>query len=89
MRYLSGVSVRWVVVVALACTPSSPPTSETTPALPSEQRLSWQDRGASPDERAKRLVAALTEEEKLVVVTGYFGIQKESNQYRFPEARPQ
>jgi beta-glucosidase len=69
MRYLSGVSSRWALVLAaLACTPSSPPASEALPALPS-----WQDRGASPDERAKRLVAALTQEEKLVIVTGYFG----------------
>ncbi|MET0411629.1 MAG: glycoside hydrolase family 3 C-terminal domain-containing protein [Polyangiaceae bacterium] len=51
--------------------------------------MAWQDRSLSPDERAERLVAALSEQEKLVIVTGYFGIQKEWNKYRFPEARPQ
>ena len=31
----------------------------------------------------------MTQEEKLTLVTGYFGVQKNWNQYRFPEARPQ
>jgi len=31
----------------------------------------------------------MTQDEKLTLVTGYFGVQKEWNYYRFPEARPQ
>jgi beta-glucosidase len=52
-------------------------------------RPSWLDRSASADERAARLVGALSEAEKLTLLTGYFGIQKDYNDYRFPEARPQ
>jgi beta-glucosidase len=51
--------------------------------------MAWLDRALSPDERADRLVGAMTQDEKLTVVTGYFGVQKDWNQYRFPEARPQ
>jgi beta-glucosidase len=51
--------------------------------------MAWLDRTLSPDERADRLVGAMTQDEKLTVVTGYFGVQKDWNQYRFPEARPQ
>ncbi len=31
----------------------------------------------------------MTQDEKLTLVTGYFGVQKDWNQYRIPEARPQ
>jgi beta-glucosidase len=51
--------------------------------------VAWLDRTLSPDERADRLVGAMTQDEKLTVVTGYFGVQENWNQYRFPEARPQ
>jgi beta-glucosidase len=47
------------------------------------------DRSASADERTARLVAALNEEEKLTLLTGYFGTQRQYNRYQFPEARPQ
>jgi beta-glucosidase len=47
------------------------------------------DRRLSPDERADRLVEAMTQDEKLTVVSGYFGVSKGWNQYRFPEARSQ
>jgi beta-glucosidase len=59
---------------------SAPPVGSPT---------AWLDRAASPEERADRLIAALTQEEKLSLLTGYFGVQKEWNYYRFPEARPQ
>ncbi len=81
---------------ATAPTQSAPPApSATAPPLPTQSTapapspLAWMDRNLSPDERADRLVLAMTEDEKLTVVSGYFGIQKEWNQYRFPEARPQ
>jgi beta-glucosidase len=47
------------------------------------------DRSLPPRERAERLVRQLTREEKLTLLTGYFGIQRPSNDFRFPEARPQ
>jgi beta-glucosidase len=47
------------------------------------------DRSASPDERAARLVSAMTTDEKLTVLTGYFGTQAPTNDYVFPEARLQ
>lgn len=81
------MGVRGLLVLglaALACAQRTQPEREAPPAS-----TSWQDRSLSADERARRLVSALTQEEKLVIVTGYFGIQKDSNQYRFPEARPQ
>lgn len=49
----------------------------------------WLDRQLSPDERAERLLRAMTQAEKLTLVTGYFGIQADWNEYRFPEARRQ
>jgi len=49
----------------------------------------WLDRSLSPDARARLLVGAMTQDEKLTVVTGYFGVQKEWNFYQFPEARRQ
>jgi beta-glucosidase len=75
-------------------TPAPPPKSTPTSTLPppppaAALTQAWLDRSLSPDERADRLVQAMTQDEKLTVVTGYFGVQKEWNQYRFPEARPQ
>jgi beta-glucosidase len=49
----------------------------------------WLDRSSSPDERASQLLAAMNQDEKLSVVTGYFGTQTSFNDYRFPEARLQ
>lgn len=49
----------------------------------------WTDRSLTYEQRANALVASMTLDEKLTVVTGYFGVQKEWNEYRFPEARPQ
>ncbi len=70
--------------------PASPQASAPAPpAVPTAPPTAWLDRTLSPDERADRLVAAMTQDEKLTLVTGYFGVQKEWNQYRSPEARPQ
>ncbi len=49
----------------------------------------WTNRGLSPDQRAQLLVDAMTLDEKLTLVTGYFGAQKAWNAYQFPEARRQ
>lgn len=68
---------------ALSCSPPVPPPP------PAVAAPGWQDRTLSPEQRAQRLLQELTREEKLTLLTGYFGIQKPSNEYRFPEARPQ
>jgi beta-glucosidase len=47
------------------------------------------DRSLSAEQRAEKLVAALSLPEKLTLVTGYFGVQQPWNEYQFPEARPQ
>jgi len=63
------------------------PTSPTANSAEAIKR--WQDRALSAEQRADALVSALTLDEKLTLVTGYFGVQKDWNQYRFPEARAQ
>jgi len=88
---------RWVgpslgvlpLLVAFGCSRTAGAPAPSPPCGPLPSPTDWLDRSASPDERASRLVSALTAEEKLTVVTGYFGIQKDYNDYRFPEARPQ
>jgi beta-glucosidase len=78
-------------VMVASCAPRATTPTQPAPRAPSTapSPTAWLDRGLSPDERADRLVQALTQDEKVTIVTGYFGIQKDWNQYRFPEARPQ
>ncbi len=74
----------------------------SAPANPSPQRpapsvvrhapaapLPWLDKQLSPDQRAELLLNAMTQDEKLTVVTGYFGVQQDWNHFNFKEARPQ
>ncbi|HSC86703.1 MAG TPA: glycoside hydrolase family 3 C-terminal domain-containing protein [Polyangiaceae bacterium] len=70
---------------------TSAPEPEVAPApvAPAKDPLAWLDRSASADERAKRLVEAMTQQEKLTVITGYFGVQADWSDYRYPEARKQ
>jgi beta-glucosidase len=68
--------------------PSAPSAPRRVLSTPTESK-GWLDRQLAPDVRADLLIDVLTQEEKLTLVTGYFGVQKEWNQYRFPEARPQ
>lgn len=76
--------------VACGSTPViQPASSAPAPSPPGTSPRAWLDRQRSADERADLLVKAMTRDEKLTVVTGYFGVQKEWNEYRFPEARPQ
>lgn len=65
------------------------PSAAPAAAKATQASMAWLDRRLSPDERADRLVEVLTQDEKLTIVTGYFGVQKDWNRYRFPEARPQ
>src|SRR4051794_18607057 len=83
--------------VTAACTRTPPATVRAVPcgtasapvSPPTSAPAAWMDRSASPDERAARLVSAMTLDEKLTVLTGYFGTQVPTNDYRFPEARLQ
>jgi beta-glucosidase len=59
-----------------------PPVAVSTPAP-------WLDRELPPDERARLLVGSMTVAEKVTLLTGYFGVQTDWNEYQFPEARPQ
>lgn len=60
-------------------------TAQTAPTAPT----AWQNRSLSPDARARLLVAAMTQDEKLTVVTGLFGTATAQPPYRRVEARPQ
>jgi len=51
--------------------------------------LAWQNKALSADTRANFLVGAMTLDEKLLVVTSYYGTQAPWNQYRDPAARRQ
>jgi beta-glucosidase len=85
--------------LALACATHSPTQTPVKPQKAPDQApaqppspTAWQRHdqcGQWPDLRAQWLVAALTQDEKLSLLTGYFGVQKDWNQYRLPEARPQ
>jgi len=68
-------------IIALA----APATTAATGANP----LAWQNKALSADARANLLVGAMTLDEKLVVVTSYYGTQGEWNKYRDPQARRQ
>jgi beta-glucosidase len=65
------------------------PSLAPDPSAPLAPATAWLNRGLSPDERADLLIRALAPSEELTVITGYFGVQKDWNHYRFPEARPQ
>jgi len=51
--------------------------------------MAWLDKQLSPDQRAELLLSAMTQDEKLTLLTGYFGVQQDWNKYNFSEARPQ
>ena len=56
---------------------------------PRPSPTAWLDKQLSPDQRADLLLKAMTQEEKLTLVTGYFGVQAQWNDYQFKEARRQ
>ncbi|HEU4579843.1 MAG TPA: glycoside hydrolase family 3 C-terminal domain-containing protein [Polyangiaceae bacterium] len=73
-------------LLAIHCKRSTPPATASEPVA---STAGWMDRALPARDRAERLVRELTRDEKLTLLTGYFGIQKPSNDFRFPEARPQ
>jgi beta-glucosidase len=88
LAWSAAVAACLVTIWFAARTPSPRAPVEVAP-VPERARLDWLDKSRGPDERAALLVAAMTLEEKLTVVSSYFGVQEEWNHYRFPEARPQ
>jgi len=84
---LAGLS--FAALVSQACHKVSNNAGSATPPVSSAAVARWKDRALSAEQRADALVEAMTLDEKLTVVTGYFGVQKEWNEYQFAEARPQ
>jgi beta-glucosidase len=75
---------------------SSAPSNSVPPQLsssltkpPGPAPTAWLDKRLSADQRAELLLSAMTQEEKLTLVTGYFGVQTDWNKYQFKEARRQ
>ncbi|UAK24033.1 beta-glucosidase family protein [Sphingomonas nostoxanthinifaciens] len=58
-------------------------------AMAAPAPTAWQNRALTADQRADLLVQAMTEDEKITVVTGLFGSQFALPAYRRAEARPQ
>ncbi|NIJ31851.1 beta-glucosidase [Sphingomonas oligoaromativorans] len=77
------------LTTAIACALASAATAAAPEAAPAISPTAWKNTALSADQRADLLVKAMTEDEKLVVVTGYFGVQQDWNKFRFPEARLQ
>ncbi len=59
------------------------------PAAAQDQPRPWLDAKRSPDERVKAVLAQMTEDEKLILVFGYFGTDFVPKNFKAPaEARP-
>jgi beta-glucosidase len=84
-----GLALPFLFAVASCASRATPPSQTAAPRQPRPSPTAWLDARLSPDERADRLVREMTRDEKLAVVSGYFGVQQAWNQYRSPEARPQ
>ena len=69
--------------------PPSPRASAAAASSEVSAPMAWMDKRLSPDQRAELLLAAMSQDEKLTLVTGYFGVQQNWNHYNFKEARPQ
>jgi beta-glucosidase len=72
-----------------ACSPAPAPVSPAPAPTSSPSPTAWRDKSLTADERAQLLVKTLSREEKLTLVTGYFGVQQSWSDYVFPEARKQ
>ena len=89
---LSAAVAAWFSLGWCTCAGWIPPAApvSTNPSIAStDEQTAWLDKSRAAEERADLLVRAMTTEEKLTVVSSYFGVQEPWNQYRFPEARPQ
>jgi len=96
MRILAALaSVFGFGLLQAACSApsgSAPPgsaPSNSASSVATRPAPAWLDKQLSPDQRAELLVSALNQQDKLSLVTGYFGVQQAWNHYNFKEARPQ
>lgn len=71
------------ILITAAMLAACPPVGAATAPL------AWQNKALSADARADLLVNAMTTDEKLVLVTSYYGTQVDRNRYRNPDARRQ
>ena len=71
------------ILMTAAMLAACPPVAAATAPL------AWQNKALSADARADLLVSAMTIDEKLVLVTSYYGTQVDRNRYRNPDARRQ
>lgn len=62
--------------------PTATAQPEQPPAMTEEKP--WMNPALGPDERARRLVAAMTQDEKLTLVFGYFGTDAPWKEYEAP-----
>jgi beta-glucosidase len=72
------------ILIGVAAIALAAPAFAATP-----NPLAWQNKALTPDARANLLVHAMTLDEKLVLVTSYYGTQVDTNEYRDPVARRQ
>jgi beta-glucosidase len=86
--FTAAGGVLMVGVMTAACRPRVPASTEVAAPAPAPAQ-DWSNRELSPDERAELLKVSLTEDEKLRLVTSYFGVRKKWNKYWSEEARPQ
>ncbi|HYQ04632.1 MAG TPA: glycoside hydrolase family 3 C-terminal domain-containing protein [Polyangiaceae bacterium] len=88
-----GLGSSWLgCTTSSTSAPSNAAPGKVTPAVvkpAAPAPTAWLDKQLSPDQRAELLLQAMTQEEKLTLVTGYFGVQQEWNKYQFKEARRQ
>ncbi|HET7542206.1 MAG TPA: glycoside hydrolase family 3 C-terminal domain-containing protein [Polyangiaceae bacterium] len=104
MRIASALSLGFglgSLLVGCHTSQSSTPSSSAPPkssaldakakadAAPAAAASAWLDKRLSADQRAELLLHAMTQEEKLALLTGYFGVQSDWNKYQFKEARRQ
>lgn len=80
---------RAALLAVLATQSCARPPEVASRAPAATPGASWTDRSLSAERRAELLVRSLTTAEKLTIVTGYFGVQTDWNEYQFSEARPQ
>src|SRR5690242_7931069 len=72
-----------IAVAALLLAGSAGAALAATPAAPDRP---WMDRSLSADARTQKLLAAMTEDEKLTLVFGYFGTDMQSKGFTRPPA---
>jgi len=66
--------MRFALIAAAAVLCTGPAWAKAKPQPPAPQPVPWMNVALSPDDRAALLVQQMTEDEKLTLVRGYFGV---------------